>query len=233
MKTRGALILVVLASVALARDARVFPLSPITSGGTGGSGGTGTGACLTIQGALQKLPKNLDHLTTITVAAGNYTGARINGFVQDQTQQGTTGGLLIEGTLANITPTTGTATGTATSGTAGSSTNSTITFGTLTDSTQSWTVNDLRGRIVTITGGTGSGQQFIVASNTATSLTIEGVWTAPTRSSTYALQDSATVAAGATCVCSSTTASPARCLLAASTLTVTGTGSDVVTYICL
>lgn len=44
---------------------------------------------------------------------------------------------------------------------------------------------------------------------------------------------SAPVAAGATCVCSSTTANPARCSLAASTLTVTGTGSDVVTYICL
>lgn len=235
MKTRGALILVVLASVALARDARVFPLSPITSGGTGGSGGaglpveavapafvyndggsygvsvsttaaltlyvdplgsdsnactsSGASACLTLQGVLNKIPKVLRHKVTVNVAAGNYTGFILSGFTQDQTVSSTTGGLYILGTLANVTPATGSATGTATSGTAGSA----QTFGTLTDSTQSWTVNDLVGRWISITGGTGSGALMVISSNTATTITVVGTWTAPTGTSTYAIQEPASI----------------------------------------
>src|SRR5262249_38054439 len=77
-------------------------------------------------------------------------------------------------------------TGTATGGSAGSGS----TFGTLTDSGQAWTTNNLRGRFVSITGGTGNGQFFVIDSNTATQLTIVGTWTAPTGTSTYAIQDS-------------------------------------------
>lgn len=43
----------------------------------------------------------------------------------------------------------------------------------------------------------------------------------------------ATVSSGAFCVCSSTTANPAHCSVSGTTLTVTGTGTDVVNYICI
>lgn len=150
---------------------------------------TGVGACATIQGALAKMPRRLCNRGTISVAAGSYTGFVVSGFTQDQCDQNTQGGLLIQGTLANITPTTGSATGTATSGTAGSGS----TFGTLTDSTQSWTVNDLVGNFVVITAGTGSGQTFVISSNTATVITVVGTWTAPGGTSTYSIQQPSTI----------------------------------------
>ncbi len=147
---------------------------------------TGTAACLTIQAALNKSPKLLRHQLTVTVAAGNYAGFTVSGFTMDPSIQKTTGGILIDGVLGNVTPTTGSATGTATAGSAGSGT----TYGTLTDSGATWTVNDtaLVGKLIVITGGTGSGQVKIIVSNTATVLTIAGTWTAPTGTSTYAIQ---------------------------------------------
>lgn len=147
---------------------------------------TGTQACLTIQGAFNKSPQHLYHQLTINVAAGTYAGATISGFTIDPAVQKVTAGILLDGALANVTPTTGTATGTASAGSAGSGS----TFGTLTDGTKTWTVNDaaLVGKFVIITGGTGNGQVRVVVSNTATVLTIAGTWTAPTGTSTYALQ---------------------------------------------
>lgn len=44
---------------------------------------------------------------------------------------------------------------------------------TITDSTKSWTANQYQGSAVTITGGTGAGQTFTIASNTATALTVD------------------------------------------------------------
>ena len=144
--------------------------------------------CRTIGGALNKSPKNLRHLLTIKVAAGSYPGFIISGFRVDGATQAATAGLLIDGQLANITPTTSTATGTATAGSAGSNT----TFGTLTDSGKTWTVNDpaIVGKYVSILGGTGAGQVAVVVSNTATVLTIAGSWVSPVAGSTYALQAS-------------------------------------------
>ncbi len=150
---------------------------------------TGTDACLTLKGALGKAPKQLRDLVTINVAAGNYTGAAITGFTMDSSVQTTNGGLLINGTQATVTPATGAGTGTATSGSAGSGT----TYGTLTDSTQTWTVNDLRGKFIAITGGTGSGQVKVVVSNTIDTITIAGSWTAPTGTSTYAIQSPSSI----------------------------------------
>lgn len=150
---------------------------------------TGTAACLTIQGALNKAPKNLRHRLTVTAAAGNYASFIVSGFQTDFGLQTTTAGLLIQGTLANSTGlATGTATGTATGGSAGS----TSTFGTLVDAAQTWTTNDLRHRFVTIVSGTGAGQVKAIASNTGTTITIAGTWTAPDATSVYAVQDSAT-----------------------------------------
>lgn len=151
---------------------------------------SGASACLTIQGAINKIPKLLKNGVSVDIASGSYAGFYITGFAQDVGFQQTTAGLLIRGAaLANSTLATGTATGTATAGSAGSG----ATFGTMTDSGQAWTVNNLRGRFLTITGGTGSGQTYPISSNTATAITIVGVWgTAPVSGSTYAVQDVAT-----------------------------------------
>jgi hypothetical protein len=144
---------------------------------------SGASACLTIQGAINKVPKLLRDQVTVSVVAGSYAGYIVSGFGSDNGVQQETGGLLIEGALATSTLATGSATGTATSGTAGTGS----TFGTLTDSTATWTVNDLRGRFITT--ATPTNTAFPIASNTATTITIEGTWSAPTGSTTYTIQD--------------------------------------------
>lgn len=150
----------------------------------------GASACLTPQGAINKVPKYLRHGAVVKLAPGNYPGFIVSGFQNDSIQT-STAGLAIEGTLSNSTLATGTATGTATAVTAGS----TDTHGTLTDSGQAWTVDDLKGRFVTITSGTGAGQIRVISSNTATTLTIAGAWgtTAPLATSGYAIQDATSV----------------------------------------
>lgn len=145
---------------------------------------SGTSACLTIQGAVNKIPKLIRDGVTVSIAAGTYGCVFLQGFSIDFGAQTATGGFLLDGALANVTPATGTATGTATAGSAGA----TSTFGTITDSGQTWTVNNLRGKFVVITGGTGSGQTRVISSNTATAITIVGTWTSPTAGSTYAIQ---------------------------------------------
>jgi hypothetical protein len=153
----------------------------------------GTAACLTIQGAINRIPKLLRDKVSVSVAAGSYAGFTLSGFTNDYGVQATNAGLLIDGALANSTGlASGSATGTASGGTAGS----TSTFGTLTTAAAGWTVNDLRGRFITITGGTGVGQVKVIASNTATNITIAGTWTAPTGTSTYAVQDSSVAITG-------------------------------------
>lgn len=144
--------------------------------------------CLTIQGALNKVPKLLQYGVTVTVAAGTYGCFYVSGFTCDPSVQQSSGGLLIDGfgAFTNSTLATGTATGTATAGSAGSGT----TYGTLTDGAQTWTVNDLRGRFLVLTGGTGSGQSRVISSNTGTAITITGVFSpAPNATTTYAIQD--------------------------------------------
>lgn len=57
---------------------------------------------------------------------------------------------------------------------------------TLTDSTKSWSTDQHLGRVVKITGGTGSGQSKRISANTATQLTVESAWsTNPDATSQY------------------------------------------------
>lgn len=61
---------------------------------------------------------------------------------------------------------------------------------TLTDTGKAWTNNVHAGRIVKITGGTGSGQSGVIASNTATQLTVSVNWaTPPDATSTYEIRE--------------------------------------------
>ena len=153
---------------------------------------SGASACLTLQAAVNKIPKLVRHPVTVNVASGNYTGLSIFGYRFDPLVTANGAYINFIGTMTTATVATGTATGTATAGTAGSGT----TFGTLTDSGQSWTTNDLIGKLLVITGGTGAGQQKIIDSNTATSITVAGTWTAPTGSSTYVIQNWGSVVDG-------------------------------------
>jgi len=58
---------------------------------------------------------------------------------------------------------------------------------TLTDANQSWVVNAWAGQIIKFTSGSGSGQQSVITSNTATVLTFTAVVTAPTATTTYSI----------------------------------------------
>lgn len=59
---------------------------------------------------------------------------------------------------------------------------------TLVDALKSWTTNAFAGFVVKLTGGTGSGQQRIVQSNTGTTLTVDRAWsTTPDVTSTYTI----------------------------------------------
>lgn len=149
---------------------------------------TGTSACLTVQGAVNRCPKGLRHGCKVSVASGTFSSFIVSGFIPDFGYQTATSGVVVEGTLSNSTLATGSATGTATAVAA----NSTSTFSTLTDSGANWTTNDLQGRFLVITGGTGTGQSRVIASNTATAITIAGTWTStlPVAGSVYAIQDS-------------------------------------------
>lgn len=146
---------------------------------------TGTSACLTIPGARAKIPPRVRHPVVVTLAAGSYAGAYFTGFTFDPADPTAGAYVKLTSALINATLATGSATGTATAGSAGSS----PTFGTLSDSGATWTTNDLRGYTLSLPSGTGSGQFKVICSNTGTVITICGTFSpAPVgASTTYAI----------------------------------------------
>ncbi len=93
--------------------------------------------------------------------------------------QSPTVGLTSEDTFAVNTLVTGTSTGSNTSSV-------------LNDTSKTWTVNAYTNKVVIITAGIGVGQIKKIASNTATSLTLDGNWTfevTPTVTSVYSICD--------------------------------------------
>lgn len=193
---------------ALTMGASVVVTPPSTGGGGGGgsSGGATTAAmtlyvettgsdsnnctspataCASIQGAVDKPAKHIRHPININVGDGGFGAFAVSGFSFDPASPDAGAYINIQGTLVNATLATGTATGTATAGSAGSGT----TFGTLTNSGATWTIDNLRGKLIETTGGTGSGQIRAIVSNTGTVITIAGTWTAPDATTTYAVRD--------------------------------------------
>lgn len=59
----------------------------------------------------------------------------------------------------------------------GTATGGTLT--TLEDTSQDWDTDEWKGEAVVIAGGTGSGQERVIKSNTATELTVEEAWNTP------------------------------------------------------
>lgn len=147
-----------------------------------------TSACASVDYVIQKLPKSIKDPIDIYVGDGGYGAFSINGFSFDPRSVDAGAYIAIHGNLGTFTPTTGTGTGTATSGAVQGSNS---THGTLPDTGQSWTTDELTGLLLTLTGGTGAGQTRVIASNTATVITIVGAWvTTPVNASTtYAIQD--------------------------------------------
>jgi len=113
----------------------------------------------TIQAAINAIPLNMVHSTTINVAAGNYTGIDVRG-------RNLSGNLFIYGTQGIYTPTTGPSSGTATSGTNRS----------LSLTAAGWTAGNLEGRFVSITAGQGAGQQLIIADNDTDTIRTAGIF---------------------------------------------------------
>src|SRR5574342_155060 len=130
--------------------------------------------CLTIQAAINKVPKYIKHPVTVTVGTGNFTGARISRFIFDAESDKTGAYLLVQGTMSLSTLASGVNTGTIASATAGTA--SSTTYATFTVSVAGWTINDLAGRFVRLDTGTGAGQTRVIVSNTATVATIAGAW---------------------------------------------------------
>ncbi len=157
---------------------------------------TGTDACLTLSGALSKVPRNVRHNVTVGVAAGTYTETfRVQGFnIEAGPGVGTQPVLTVAGTISTFSPATGSATGTVTSYTGNLATGA---HAILNDTTQTWTVDDLRGRFVTVNSGPGAGENHLITSNTATALSLAFPFIAsPTAASTYTIQTPGTIFTG-------------------------------------
>ena len=128
-----------------------------TGSDSGACTGTGTAACATIQGAVNKLPPRINHTVTINIAAGTYSALNVRGFTVDITS----GSLNFVGAMQRATVATGSTSGTLTA----SSIATTTDPSSQTDSGQTWTVNNLRGKFITV-----AGVSYPIAKNTATTV---------------------------------------------------------------
>jgi hypothetical protein len=133
--------------------------------------------CLTIQGALDKIPKRLRHVVTVTVAEGYYKGFVIEGFEVHPSWTPNGAGLIIQGAAQPVSPATGTVAGIA-SACVGGGQPDPNTHATLTDSNQMWTPNDkkLRGRKLCLTSGGGKDECLAIEDNTEKVITLAGYW---------------------------------------------------------
>jgi len=145
-----------------------------TDGDDAHDGLSESSALATVEAALAKIPKVLKHAVIVSVGPGEFAGFGLAGFQALHPN----GCLLIQGSWAAATPTTGTASGTSTSGDALS----------LTDSGQSWTTDDLKGKVLQV----GSEYRYI-RSNDATQVQVVGAFSASTSGKAYAVVEHGTI----------------------------------------
>lgn len=130
-------------------------------------------ALATVQAAWDKIPKFVKHNVEIDIGPGSFTGFYASGYtVYDL------GKIHCHGTLDVASPATGTVTGTATGGS---------TTG-LADTGQSWTTNDLRGRLVLV-----GGEYRHIRSNTATTIEFIGALSDTASGKAYQIIEQKTV----------------------------------------
>lgn len=205
MKTKRplfALSVLLAASAALSQTYVKYPLTStvwattaplnlfVSSTGNDSGACTSSGSpCLTIQGALNQVPRMVRHPVEITVGPGTFAGASIEGFTFDRSNSATASAWIrINGTLVTATPATGSATGTVTSGTIGAWSNGTVNTASVTAA--GWTSNDFQGKLLRFTGGALSGQAFPVTGNTSTVLSFTGnISPAPAAGDTFTVLD--------------------------------------------
>lgn len=205
MKTKRplfALSVLLAASAALSQTYVKYPLTStvwattaplnlfVSSTGNDSGACTSSGSpCLTIQGALNQVPRMVRHPVEITVGPGTFAGASIEGFTFDRSNSATASAWIhVSGTLITATATTGSPSGTATSGTTGAWSDGTVN--TVTVSGAGWTSNDFQGKLVRLTSGTLSGQSFPITGNSSTVISFTGnIGSAPTAGNTFTVLD--------------------------------------------
>lgn len=130
-------------------------------------------ACLTVQAAVNLVPKRIDHVVAIDVGAGNFAGFQASGF---HVKFG--GSFTVQGTIGDFSPSTGTGSGTATGGSSSQ----------CVDSGQSWTADNLRGALALV-----GGEYRTIRTNDATSFDVIGPFGATCSGESYAIKEQATV----------------------------------------
>jgi hypothetical protein len=138
---------------------------------------SGAGACATIQSAIDRVPKYVNHNVSVFVAGGTYATAYISGFVIRNSAT-----FFVRGVLVNSTTlATGTATGTADGG----------TTTTCVDSGQTWTVDDVIGHLVYV-----NGEYRVVYDNNGTTLYFRNPLSGTCNGQDYEIKDWTTFVQG-------------------------------------
>jgi len=144
-----------------------------TDGDDSNDGLTESTALATIQEAVDRVPKFVEHNVTIDIGEGSFKGAQIANFVFGKAKTFSSQEHIkftIEGKLGNPSLSTGSVSGVATSGDQIS----------LTDSSQDWTTNELRGMFCKI------GEDYrLIRENTATTLTFGAKFSTSTSGKDY------------------------------------------------
>ncbi len=180
---------------ALERESTTAPMTLfVESTGKDTNPGTRTAPFLTIQAALDSLPKRIRHLVRIQIGIGNFAGFNITGFTMDPLIGTLPCGLSLQGTLIPFVPATGSATGTFTSSSNGSSAALPLS----TDSTQTWTVSNLKKKLLKITSGASINTHLAISGNTATAMTFTSLTGTNVGAAgvTYSIMDWGTIVTG-------------------------------------
>lgn len=140
-------------------------------------------ACLTVQAAVNKVPKSIKHRVTINIGAGNFAAFIVSGFQLNSWTSSSAATdyqfQIVGADPINYTPVGGgTGSGTATGG----------TTATLIDAGQGWAVNALRGKLVFV-----NSSWLIIRKNDATSLETVGVSSSTMSGKAYIIQDWSTI----------------------------------------
>lgn len=147
----------------------------VAANGSDAAAGTSDDPLLTIQEAVNRVPKFVRHPVVITVGSGSFAGSQMSGFFFQADAPISGAYVLLQGTLVPVVPATGPSSGTVATATAGFST--TISWGYLTASNSpGWTTDDLASQLIVITSGTGAGQVRVVKGNDSNIVRIVGGW---------------------------------------------------------
>jgi hypothetical protein len=146
-----------------------------TTGSDANNGLSVSNALLTIQEAINRIPKYVRHNVTIDIGVGTFAPFYLDGFIQES------GLFIITGTLGDPTLASGTVSGTSTGG----------TTTTLTDAGQAWTNSNLIGHLLLV-----GGEYRVIFANTNDTIDVIGAFSAPTNGKAYHIYQPKTVING-------------------------------------